>query len=228
MSTQVKVGRYHLIQWVLYVAMPWAALAFSFAINLVINLATNVGASNETRGLTTIYAFMFIGGLLATTRSLPFALALGLSRRSYYLGTALFAVGLAAVYGLALTLLATVERGTGGWGTSLHFFSMAYILDGPWYQTWLTSFVALALVFVYGMWFGLVHRRWNLTGLTVFIAAQITAVLAGLVVATSTHAWNRIGHFFTALTATGLTGVLAALTVVLIAGGLATMRRVTV
>jgi hypothetical protein len=44
-------------------------------------------------------------------------------------------------------------------------------LTAPWYLTWLTSFVLLVLLFVYGMWFGLVCRPWNLTGLTVFNAA---------------------------------------------------------
>jgi hypothetical protein len=43
-----------------------------------------------------------------------------------------------------------------------------------------------------------------------------------------THAWHDIGHFFTAISAAGVTGVLAAVTVLLLAGGYATMRRVTV
>jgi hypothetical protein len=42
------------------------------------------------------------------------------------------------------------------------------------------------------------------------------------------QAWPAIGHFFTTLSSAGLTGVFAALAVVLLAGGYATMRRVTV
>ena len=42
------------------------------------------------------------------------------------------------------------------------------------------------------------------------------------------HAWLAIGRFFTALSAAGLTGLLAALAVMLLADGYATMRRVTV
>jgi len=41
-------------------------------------------------------------------------------------------------------------------------------------------------------------------------------------------AWHTVGHFFTTLTIEGLTGLLAALTVVLMAGGYATVRRLTV
>jgi hypothetical protein len=52
-------------------------------------------------------------------------------------------------------------------------------------------------------------------------------VIAALA-ATWSHAWHHLGHFFTALTAAGLTGLLAALAVVLIAGGFTTMRRLAV
>ena len=76
-----------------------------------------------------------------------------------------------AAYGLGLTLLQAVERATGGWGLSLHFFRIPWIMDGPWYQTWLTSFVLLVAFFLYGMWYGLVYRRWSLPGEVIFIAA---------------------------------------------------------
>jgi len=52
--------------------------------------------------------------------------------------------------------------------------------------------------------------------------------LAGVVVASRVHAWPAIGRFFTTLSAAGLTGLLALITVGLLAGGYATMRRVTV
>jgi hypothetical protein len=83
-------------------------------------------------------------------------------------------------------------------------------------------------MFAYGMWFGLVYRRWNLIGLLTFIAGQITVLLAGALITTQAHAWPPVGRFFTTLSAVGLTGLLAALAVALVAGGYATIRRVTV
>lgn len=167
-------------------------------------------------------------GALSIFQSLPFALALGVSRRSYYAGTVLLALTLAAVYGLALAMLQITERATGGWTMGLHFFRVPYILPGPWYLTWLTSFTGLALMFIYGMWFGLVYRRWNLIGLLSFAAVQASVVVAGIIAADRAAAWPAIGRFFTTLSTAGLTGLLAALTVVLLAGGYATIRRVTV
>jgi hypothetical protein len=68
-----------------------------------------------------IQVYFFVVGLLSVFRSLPFGLALGIGRRSYA-GTALLAVALAAVYGLALAVLQVLERATGGWEMMLHFF----------------------------------------------------------------------------------------------------------
>ncbi len=62
---------------------------------------------------------------------------------------------------------------------TLHFFRVSYIFDGPWYLSWLTWFILLALMFVYGIWYGLVYWRWNLIGVLVFGAVQITVGAAG-------------------------------------------------
>jgi hypothetical protein len=227
-STLVKVARFHLVDRTSYTALPWAVLAVNFAIYLAGAASAGGGAQVGSANIAAIYVFFIVVGALSIFRSLPFAFALGVGRRSYFAGTALLAVSLAAVYGLALAVLAVIEQATGGWGVSLHFFRVPYILPGPWYLTWLTSFVGLVLMFVYGMWFGLVYRRWNMLGLLAFTTAQATVVAAGALTANGAHAWPAIGRFFTTLSATGLTGLLAALAVVLLAGGYTTMRRVTV
>ena len=231
MSTWIKVARFHLVDRTSYTALPWAVLTFDFLVWLA--LAASAGGSSSkpipSGALAAIYIFFFVAGMLSGLRSLPFAFALGISRRAYYAGTALLAVALAAVDGLGLALLQIIERGSGGWGVGLHFFQVAYILAGPWYLTWLTSFVVMAVLFVYGMWYGLVYWRWNLAGLLVFGVAQVIAGAVAALSAANTDAWAAIGRFFTStLGAAGLTGVLAALAVVLLAGGYAAMRRVTV
>ena len=78
------------------------------------------------------------------------------------------------------------------------------------------------------MWFSIVYRRWHLTGTADFPVAQITVVVAVVLLIAGVNAWSSVGHFFTGLTATGLTGLLAALAALLLAGGHATIRRVTV
>jgi hypothetical protein len=230
MTTYVNVVRYHLVQRLNYFILPWAILAFVFGVDVVILTLTPAGHSSHryVGGLASIFVLGFVLGVQSVARALPFGLALGLSRRSFYLGTTLLAVAFAAIVAVVATAGQALERATGGWGLAMGFFRVPYILDGPWYRTWLTSFVALTLLFVYGMWYGLVYRRWSLVGLVAFLAAQVTLLVIGALAATWTHGWHDIGHFFTALSATGLTGVLAALTAVLLAGGFTTMRHVTV
>ena len=228
MKTLVNVARYHLADRVTYLALPWGILAFSFLINVVISGRLPSPQGDYTGGLLTIYAYLLVCGALSMTRALPFGLMLGISRRSYYLGTALLIAALGVAYGIALTALQALERATNGWGVGLHFFRVAWIMDGPWYHTWPLSFVLLVLFFLYGMWYGLVWRRWNLVGLVAFIAAQLVVVLVVVVAVSRTSNWSAFLHFFATITAPTLTGVLAALTVALGLGGLATIRRVTI
>jgi hypothetical protein len=80
MSTTIKVARYHLIFPIILVVAPWALLAFTFAVNLIITVIQ--GGPNPTKALAAIFAVMVFAGVLTMTRSLPFALTLGATRRS--------------------------------------------------------------------------------------------------------------------------------------------------
>ena len=244
MRTWRDVARYHLVVPWAPLLIPWAILTCSFVINLVIfalapthhhNVMTSHGlvsvadaSRGYTGGVASIYVLFLVIGASIIGRSLPFALALGVSRRSYYAGSAALGAAMAVADGLVLAALQAVERSTDGWGVQMHFFQVPYVLAGPWYLTWLTSSVALALLFVYGMWFGIVYRRWNLIGAAAFTVAQLTLVLAAVLLVASANAWSSVGHFFTGLTAAGLTGLLAGLAVLLLAGGHATIRRAAV
>jgi hypothetical protein len=230
MNTWINVARYHMIDWVALVTTCWGALTIAFAVNVAIfaSLPGGHGQAHYAGALASIYLTVGIVGALSISRPLPFALALGLSRRSYYAGTALFAAAVAAVNGLGLTVLQLIERATGGWGINLHFFRVPFLLAGPWYLTWLTSFVGLVLMFAWGVWFGLVYRRWNLFGLLAFVAVQVAALTAAIVLVSLAHGWPSVGHFFTTLTLIGLLGLLAALAAAMVTGGYATIRRVTV
>jgi hypothetical protein len=238
MSTLVKVARYHLVQPYPYLVVTWGVVAFSFAVNIAIYAlvpsdhpaaaAGNVTDGRYTGALSSLFIYFMVLGVQSIGRSLPFGLTLGVSRRSYYAGTALLAAALGLTDGLLVTILQAVERATNGWGVQMGFFRVPYLLDGPWYLTWLSSFVGLTLLFVYGMWFGIVYRRWGLLGTIAFIAAQVTVGLAAVLAVTWAHGWTGVGHFFTGLTAAGLTGLLAVLAVALLAGGQATIRRATI
>jgi hypothetical protein len=123
MNTRIKVARYHVTDRNFFV-IPWGILAANFLISLVIftNVPHRPGEGLYTGALASIYVVLIVSGAMIISRQMPFALALGVSRRSFYTGTALLAVALSAVYGLVFTVLQLIERGTGGWGLNLHFF----------------------------------------------------------------------------------------------------------
>lgn len=242
MSTLVKVARYHLVQPYQYLMVTWGILAFTFAVSLAtlamtpgghaaplsLNGVSTAASVKYTGSLSSFFVFFFVLGVQSIGRSLPFGLTLGVSRRSFYAGTALLAAVLACADGLALAGLQAIERATDGWGERMGFFRVPYLLDGPWYLTWLSTFVGLTLLYVYGMWFGIAYRRWGLLGTIAFIASQVSVLLAAGALVTVAHGWTGVGRFFSHLTAAGLTGLLALLAVALLAGGQATIRRATV
>jgi len=232
MNTWTSIARYQVStpRWGITL-LPWLILTLNFLIALVILTETPAAGHGQPRytgALASIYVVLIIVGALSISQKLPLALALGLSRRAFYAGTALLCLAVAALYGLALTALQLIERASGGWGLNLHFFRVPYLLAGPWYLTWLTSFVGLTLVLAWGMWFGIVYRRWNVAGLLIFIAAQVVAVAVVLLIIGAADAWTSVAGFFTTLTIEGLTGLLAVLAMALLGGGYATMRRLTV
>ena len=227
MNTWIKVARYNLVTPAIYLVLPWV-LPFSFAFGAI---TAGRGRRHDAAGyLLSFFIFFAVQGMQTIGRSLPFGLMLGASRRSFYSGTALLGMALALVSGLVLTALQAIERATDGWGLSMHFFRVPYLLNGPWYATWLTSAVGLFALFVYGMWYGIVYIRWGMLGTLAFVAAQALVVVAGSVVVTSEHwhVWSGADGSTAGLTALGLTGVVAALAVLLLAGGQATIRRATV
>jgi hypothetical protein len=224
------IVRYLLLDRVTYLVLPWAWAAFGFVVDVAIVQLTPAGHTSHrwVAGLVGVFIVVFALGVQAVARALPFGLALGVSRRTYFLGATSLAVALGACYGLVLAIGQAVERATGGWGMNMGYFRVPYILDGSWYLSWLTASVTFVLMFAYGMWYGLVFRRAGLVGTAVFGAAQICVLALAAIIATWVHGWTGLGHFFAAISATGVTAVLAIAAAALLAGGFATIRRLAV
>jgi hypothetical protein len=226
----VKVARLHLVDRFSYTWLVWGVLAFTFVVNVAIFAVVpqTQPDGNFTGALVTIYIFMAVIGVQAATKFLPFAFTLGMSRRTYYLGTVALVVGLCLVYAAILTMLWWLEGVTNGWGLQLHFFRVPWILGGPWYQVLVTNFVLMSFVFLFGLVAGLIYRRFALLGSVVFYASLTLLVVLGIMVITWRQAWPAVGSFvanLNILTASGLVAVIAAAFAV---GGYLTIRRITV
>jgi lysylphosphatidylglycerol synthetase-like protein (DUF2156 family) len=174
-STWLNVARSHLLYRQAWVYQPWLFLVLAFGINLVIFGAVpgDQGHPNYTGGIASIYVMLIIAGAVAVARQLPFALALGVSRRSFCAGSAAVAVGVAAVIGGCLTALQAIERVTGGWGT-------AGLLAFLTFQVVVAAAVVLVISFAHG-WQSASNFFTTLTveGLTGILALIALAFLAG-------------------------------------------------
>jgi hypothetical protein len=228
MNTAIKVARYHLMDRTV-LSLPIVVTVFVFLINLVIFAAVPTPqGGGHTYAISALYIWLLTSGVVLIVQRLPFGLTLGLSRRSFYRGTSILVLGLAAVYAVGVTVAQAIERAADGWGVQMHFFRVPWLFDGPWYETLATAFVLGAAVMVYGIWYGIVFRRWSIVGVVAFVAAQLMVLMFGALATTWTHAWGDVGSFFTTVSAIGFAGILAALTVALGLGGYTTLRRVTV
>ena len=230
MTALVKVARLHLVDRFSYTWLVWGILALTFVINLAIYavIPLTQPGGNFTGALVTIYIFMIVIGLQAATRFLPFALTLGVSRRTYYLGTVLLVVALCALYAAILTALWALEGATNGWGLQMHFFRVPWILDGPWYQVLVTNGVLLALVFLFGLWAGLIYRRFGLIGTVVFSALWVIAGVGAVLLVTWRQWWPAVGSYLSELNILAASGMLALAAVAIAGGGYLTIRRITV
>ena len=225
-----KVARLHLVDRYGYTWLVWGVLAFTFVINVAIFavIPTTQPTGNYTGALVTIFIFMAVIGVQAATKFLPFAFTLGVSRRTYYLGTVALVIGLCLIYSGILTVLWWVEGLTNGWGIQLHFFRVPWILDGPWYQVWFTNFALLTVTFLVGLWLGLIYRRFGLTGSVLAYAAVSLIVVAGAMLITWQGAWSAFGRFVVNLDILAASGLVLLVGVVVAAGGYLTIRRITV
>jgi hypothetical protein len=79
-----------------------------------------------------IFIYMLVVAVQAISRTFPFALGFGVTRRNYYLGTALGFTLLAIAFSVLLTVLSIIELATNGWGAGGHMFTPTYLTDASW------------------------------------------------------------------------------------------------
>ena len=115
---------------------PWAILATSFVVNVVLWVALRglEGFEKTTGGLASLYVTALFVASVAVARQLPFTLGLGVTRRAFMGGSLLYATASSALAGVVLTLLNRVEEVTDGFGQGGRFFRVPWLTDVPTYQ----------------------------------------------------------------------------------------------
>ncbi|MCZ2813196.1 hypothetical protein O2W15_17330 [Modestobacter sp. VKM Ac-2979] len=200
MNRVLGAARLQLINPLLSVGIGWAIVALAFVVNLAIwgvgDLDTSASDSN-TGGLAALYITVLVTYIQAVTMVFPLAMGLSLSRRVFYLGTALVAVVQAVVFGIALAALTAVENATNGWGAGLEFWAPGAVdVGNPALQVVVFAVPMMAFAFM-GIGLGVLYKRWGATGIYALTAALIVGTGALVVLLTWRRAWDDLGAWLT-------------------------------
>ena len=198
MNRVLQAARLHLIHPVVAIGIPWLVVGASFAINLAVWHLTPAGedGNGSTGGVLALYITVLIVNTQAVTQLLPFAMGISLSRRSFYLGTALFAVVQSLLYGVLIAITVAIENATGGWGVGMNFWAPAiFEVQNPVLQAFASGAPLLAFAFV-GMGIGVVQKRWGQAGTWILIVGTMV-FFGGLAILISwLDAWASVGAWF--------------------------------
>lgn len=191
------------------IILPWIILGVIFAANLAIwalistLTRTSVDNANVQDGLQYsgsnffIFIYMLVVAVQAISITFPFALGYGVTRRDYYLGSALTFVLLSVAYSVALTILSAIEDATNGWGLGGRMFTTAYFGDNT-AQRFLIFLLGLLFFFFIGAAAAAVWVRWKATGIVTFFITIGLATLGFFALVTLTGSWGAVGSFFAA------------------------------
>jgi hypothetical protein len=228
MNRVLSVARVHLVPGVV-LAWPWAILASSFAVNLIIFGALGDSVGNHTTGgLASIYIVMSIFCAQSVAQMFPYALGMSVSRRTFYLATSLVTIGLSLAYAIVLFGLRQLERATDGWGIHLHFFDLGFLATGDPVTQILAYAAPFLAVGFFGMFFAAVHRRWGSLGVFALLVVGIAGFGGGSALLTLHHNWSSVWAWFERQSTVALLiGWPAAIAVVFALAGWIPMRRAT-
>jgi len=240
-SRVVAVLRLHLVNRFSVFVVPWMIMGFIFLVNLAIwwviaaAVTDPADRADAQEGLQYsgasfyIFVYMMVMAIQAIALTFPFALGYSVTRRDFWLGTALSFVVQAALYSGAMTVLAVIEVATNGWGLGGRMFTALYFggADAPWFERFFLFFATFLFFFFIGALIATVYQRWRLNGMLVFFGALVLALVGAVVFTTLSDGWPAVGAWFVHTGATGVVAWSLVPTAVAALAGFALIRRTT-
>lgn len=174
-----------------------AVVVVTVLIGLVIGIATGfplpdaVSEGFRTNNLGMFWAltgFFVSSAALSMNRTFATALALGGTRRDYWLGTTVGFVITSLTIALFSLLLLAIENLTGGWFLGVHALDVTLLGDGDPLRTFVTVFLFALASLQLGAAFGTLFRAYGPTVLTVVIIAAALVVVG--IVALAVWQWD--------------------------------------
>jgi hypothetical protein len=213
----LAVTKLHFVNKFQIVFMPLIVLGGIFLINLAIwwIIAAAAGGvdspnfSHTHLGYSGAVSYIYVYGIIiavqAISRTFPFSLGFGVTRRDFYLGSTLAFVILSFGFAVVLTIMSVIEIATGGWGLGGRMFAPDYFTN----SSWLIRFVMYFVLFLFLLFIGCAGAaffvRWRATGLTIFFGIIAIIAVAAVAYFTLGHYWSAVGTWFAQSGAIGVT-----------------------
>jgi hypothetical protein len=198
MSRALQVVRIQLFSAYNGVFWPWAILASAFAVNLAVfaSIGDEIPDGPVSGGLASIYVTAIIVGTGLVYQFLPFMIGFGVTRRTFFAATSLSSAAWALLTGIALYLLALIERATGGWGLRLRFFDLPFLARHNPLLHILEYVSTMALMVFLGFLLGAIALRWGSNGVMTLTVATIVVGGVVSVLITWQRGWDEFFGFF--------------------------------
>lgn len=212
MTRALQAARLHLVNPLVSLGIPWLIVSISFAINVAVWHLTPAGEDDGgfTGGILALYVTVLVVYFQSVTQILPFAMGLSLSRRAFYLGTAVFAAAQALYYGLAIAVLRAIEKATDGWGAGMNYWAPGPLAVDNFFLQVLASGAPMLAFIAAGVGMGVVHQRYGQAGTWGLIIGTMVFLGGLAILFTWLDAWADIGTWFADRSAVTLTVALPA------------------
>ncbi len=231
-----NVVRLHVANPAPTLVVPWLITAAIFLITLAIwGIVTQAagagnieeGAFTYNGGISWIFFFMTVVAIQAMNLTFRFALGFSVTRRDFYLGSALYFVLLSLMYATGFTVMAALETATNGWGVEGRFFSPFVLQDAPLVTVWFVFVMGIALFLFLGSAVATVWVRWRAYGLYAFFIGLAVVLVGGAWLVTTAARWPDVGRFFTENSLAALAAWTLPVTLVSALVGFFILRRAT-
>jgi hypothetical protein len=222
------------------IGLPWLILGSIFVLTLAIwvLVRANTPAADQadvSEGFQYsgasfwIFVYMMVVAVQAMNLTFPLALGYGSTRRDFYLGSALTFVLLSVMWAVGLTLLAVIEKATGGWGLGGQMFTALYFggVEVPVWERFVIFLCGMLFFFFVGAAVAAIYVRWKAFGLTLFFIGLGAALVATVALITWAGIWQAVGQFLAGAQALGVSLWLLVPTAIAGLAGYLVLRRAT-
>ena len=194
MSRMLNVVKLQLINKQTYIWVPLIILASAVLVSIAIFAMIPVEAPKFGGGGQAPLWYFFALGLSSLTLTFPFSQALSITRREFFLGTMIAAVGASVLLSAVFVVLGLIEIATDGWGVNGFMFYLPWMWAAGPLAAGVAYFTLAMLFILIGFAGATVFKRWGATVIT-DISVGIGVVLLGLVfLITRFELWGVVGE----------------------------------